>query len=135
MKRSVLLLLFLFSSAFFSCGMEVMEHREELGTLKEQSGDEDQKGKIAKEHDAAFKKIEAALIAKEIKTGISSKQIQSRYGSPSTSSPEGDGQRWLYRSLKGGFLNRPWVFLYFDKNGLLLRWDCGHTPACPEFSS
>ena len=112
-----------------------MEHREELGTLKEQSGDEADKDKIAKEHEAAFKKVEAALIAKEIKSGMSSKQIRSRYGSPSTSSAEGDGRRWLYRSLKGGFLDKPWIFLYFDKNDLLLRWDCGHTPACLEFSS
>ena len=132
MKRPVLLLLFLFSSAFFSCGMEVMEHREELGTLKEQSVEEAEKDKIAKAHESAFRKVEAAILSKEIKSGMASKQIRSDYGVSSSIRPEGDGEHWLYRSLKGGFLDKPWIFLYFDKNGMLTHWDCGHTPACPD---
>ena len=134
MRRLALFFPLLLACAFCFCGMEVVEHREELGTLKEQSVEEGEKDKIAQAHETAFKKIEAAILSKEIITGVSSKQIKSKYGAPSTSSPEGDGQRWLYRSLKGRFLDKPWIFLYFDNKDLLTHWDCGHTPACPDSS-
>ena len=121
------------SSFHLSYAMGVAEHREELGTLKEQSLEENEKGKITKLHEEAFKKVETALITQEIKQEATSKQIQSRYGAPSVITAIEDGERWLYRSLKGkGFLDKPWIFLYFDRHGKLSRWDCGHTPACPE---
>ncbi len=128
------LFLLVFASAFFFCGMELLEYREEIGTLKDQAGQEAEKAKHAKTHEEAFKKVEAALISGQLKTGTPVKDVRSRYGDPSTARPEGQGQRFLYRSLKGKFLDRPWIFLYFSQDGRLERWDCGHTPACPEYT-
>ncbi len=127
--------LFLLGGAYFSCGMELMQYGEEIGTLKDQAAQEAEKAKHAKLHEQAFKKVEAALIAGEIKAGAAMKDIRARYGEPSTVRPEGPGQRFLYRSLKGKFLDRPWIFLYFGADGRLIRWDCGHTAACPEYSA
>ncbi len=128
-KRWAFLLLFV--SSFLFCGMGVLEHREELGTLKEQSIQEEQKEKTSKAQEEAFKKVEAALKASEIKEGLELSQIRSRYGAPSAISPEGEGgQRWLYRSSKGKALEKPWIFLYFDSQSRLIRWECGHTEAC-----
>ena len=112
--------------------MEIMHHREEIGTLKDQAGARKEISEASKKNETAFKKVEAALIAKEIKTGDLSTRIQKRCGPPSAAAPEGDGQRWLYRSLQGGLLDKPWIWLYFDKTGALVRWECGHTAACAD---
>ena len=134
--RLAMLFLLLAGNFVLFCGMEVMEHREELGTLKAQAGDEAEKDKISKAHEEAFQKVAAAMTAGEIKIGALSKDIRARFGAPSVADAgEGGGQRWLYRSLKGrNALDKPWVFLYFDSKGILTRWDCGHVQGCAEFS-
>ena len=126
------LILFLASNLIFLCGMELLEHREEIGTLKDQAGAQNQINQASKEAEAAFQKVAEAVKSGKIRSGTLSKDVKSRHGAPSAVSPEGDGQRWLYRSMKGKTLERPWIFLYFDKGGSLVRQECGHTDACPE---
>lgn len=110
------------------CGMEMMEHREELGTLKEQGKDEAQKEKDLTEHEARFQAVRQALIGKELRIGALSKEVLSKYGKPVVAdSASGTGEKWLYRSRKGKWLDRPWVYLYFDQKKNLTSWECGHT--------
>lgn len=124
--------LVLLAGAFFFCGMELLQYREEIGTLKDQAAAQGDIGNAQKENEAAFQKAQSELAAGRIKAGDSSKQLRGRLGAPSSASPEGKGERWLYRSSKGKMLERPWIFFYFDAAGSLLRWECGHTPACPD---
>lgn len=134
MPRALLSLLLLAGATVF-CGMEVLAHREEIGTLKGQADAQNEIKKAQKENDEAFQKAEAQLLSGKLKTGTPSKDLRARCGAPSSVSPEGAGERWLYRSSKGKLLDRPWVFFYFDASGKLLRWECGHLKACPEISA
>ena len=110
------------------CGMEVMEHREELGTLKEQGKDEAEKEIILAEQEARFQAVRKALVGKELGIGVLSKEVLSKYGKPVVAdSAGGQGEKWLYRSRKGKWLDRPWVYLYFDQKKSLSGWECGHT--------
>lgn len=107
--------------------MEIIHHREELGTLKGQSVEEGEKAKISKEHQASYEKISRAMARQELKPGVSLKKIVSTYGKPASADRKNGHERWLYRSSKGPQMERPWIFLYFDENGKLLSWECGHT--------
>ena len=113
------------------CGMgdlgEVREHREEIRTLKEQSLGEAAKEKQLAEEEASFQSIRAALAAKTLATGAASKSVAKQYGKPIDVSPEGSGKKWLYRSRHGQWLERPWLYLYFDEKNTLVRWECFHT--------
>ncbi len=110
--------------------MEVLEHREELGTLKDQSKEGPMMEKLLNEHEAAFQKVRAAIASRELRPGISSKDVSKKYGKPIDDDAAGAGRKWLYRSKTGKWLNRPWITLYFDSTGKLEKWDCGHTE-CP----
>ena len=111
-------------------GMEVMEHRKELGTLKEQSKEGPMMEKILNEQEAAFQNIRKAIASGELKPGFSSKEVAKKYGNPIDKDTSNGGQKWLYRSKTGKWLDHPWIYLYFDPAGKLMKWDCNHTE-CP----
>ena len=110
--------------------MEVMEHREELGTLKEQSKEGPMMEKIQEEHEAAFQKVRGAILSRELRPGAPSKDVAKKYGKPIDEDASNGGRKWLYRSKTGKWLDRAWITLYFDGGGKLERWDCNHTE-CP----
>ncbi|MGH7197637.1 MAG: hypothetical protein ACREH5_02710 [Candidatus Omnitrophota bacterium] len=107
-----------------------MAHREELGTLKEQSKEGPMMEKLLNEHEAAFQKVKGAILSGELKPGVPSKDVAKKYGKPIDEDAPNGGQKWLYRSKTGKWLDRPWITLYFDAGGKLEKWDCGHTE-CP----
>ena len=110
--------------------MEVLEHREELGTLKEQSKEGPIMEKILNEHEAVFQKVREAIASRELRPGIPSKDVAKKYGNPIDKDTSDGGQKWLYRSKTGKWLDRAWIMLYFDAGGRLEKWDCNHTE-CP----
>ena len=112
--------------------MDIIQHREEISTLKDQSAAQDEINKISQAQEKAFRNVEKAMASKEIQPGMTSKQVRSRYGEPSVTGSVETGSRWLYRSVKGSFIARPWIFLYFNPAGELARWECGHTAACRD---
>jgi hypothetical protein len=111
-------------------GMEVMEHREELGTLKEQSKEGPMMEKLLADQEAAFQKVRGAIASRELRPGELSKDVAKKYGKPIDQDVWGAGQKWLYRSKTGKWLERPWIYLFFDADGKLEKWDCNHTE-CP----
>ena len=118
--------LFLIFIPILFCGMGIMEHGEEISTLKDQAAAEAVKGKLSAEQEKAFENVSRAAGRKELHAGLTRKNILDRYGKPSMSDSSNGEERWLYRSSKGKMLERPWIFLYFDSRGNLSRWDCGH---------
>lgn len=126
-RRSFTVFMLALSMALI-CGMEMMEHAEELGTLQEQGKDEAQKEKHLAEQEARFQAVRQALIGKELKIGVLSKEVLIKYGKPVVAdSAGGTGEKWLYRSRKGKWLDRGWVYLYFDQKKSFTGWECGHT--------
>ena len=112
---------------FLLCAMGVMEHREELGTLKEHGQEADAQEKELAEQEARFQSVKAAIIAAELKAGTSAKEITKKFGKPIDTAPLEKGEKWLYRSRTGKWLDTPWIYIYFDEQGYLTRWECAHT--------
>ncbi len=119
------------TAAVFSCGMgdlgQAREHREEIGTLKEQSEDEAAKLKELAAQDASFQSVRAAIIRGELQAGTSGKVFAKKFGLPSVKDPEGEGLEWLYMARSKKWLQTPRVALYFDKGNRLESWECFHT--------
>lgn len=109
------------------CGMEVMEHRQELGTLKEQSQEGPRMEEALEKQEASFLGVAEALRTKALAKGAAGRDVSSRYGSPVTVSPGPGGEQWMYRSRHGKRLQTPWVFLYFGEDGRLRDWKCART--------
>ena len=125
--RLFLLPLFLGSSVLIFCGMEVMQYREELGTLKEHASNEGERKKFEKSQENSFQAVDKAVKSKKISVGTTTADFLNRFGAPNAKDSSENGQRWLYRSIHGKALEKPWIFFYFDPQGKLLRWECGHT--------
>ena len=113
---------------FFSCGMGgVFEHREELGTLKDQGEEEAGKEKELAAQDASFQNVKAAIVRGELKEGMPGRDLVSKLGPPAVTIPKDEGHEWLYIARSKKWLDSPRVALYFDKDGRLKGWECTHT--------
>lgn len=109
------------------CGMEVIKYREEIGTLKDHSANEDSKKKIQKQHEDSFHLVEAAMKSRSINPGVTAEAFSSKFGRPNAVDVSAEGERWLYRASKGKIFELPWYFFYFNSKKKLVRWECGHT--------
>jgi hypothetical protein len=132
-KRSPLLLtvfLFLICLAAAS-GMEILEHRKELGVLKEHGRDEEQKEKELERRESAFQGVRNAIKGGQLTKGASSRDVEKKYDRPAVSGPEGNGEEWIYFGRSSERLRAPRVHLYFSESRRLERWEC-HYADCDE---
>ena len=73
----------LLTTWLFACGMgEVAEHREELGTLKDEGEDQDAMEKELADHEAHFQNVKAAILRGELKEGMRTRELSGKLGSP-----------------------------------------------------
>ncbi len=103
---------------------EVFEHREELGTLKEQGEEEKKKAEALAEERLTFQNILSALREKRLEKGMPAKEVAQKFGRPWVESQKVSALEWLYFNPSGKWLQNPRIQLNFDKDKRLAGWEC-----------
>lgn len=112
------------------CGAGLHQNAEELLTLKAQGDEEAAKEKETVLHDQVFTNLQNAIVSGKVKKGMSGVEIRKKYGEPLAVGDSPDGAKWLYKARgHKKWLEVPRVWLYFDKKGNLIRWECAY-PSC-----
>lgn len=108
----------------------VFEHREELGTLKEQGDNEKKKAEYLTEQRAHFNGILDGIRRKELKVGMSADESSKKWGKAEVESSAQSGWEWIYIDPQGKRLKNPRIELHFDNDRRLTSWECSYVE-CP----
>ena len=120
--------LFLLCCALFFCGMSLMPNGEELKTLKDQGDEEAAKEKLMTEQDKSFEFVKTAILDHGLKKGDRSGDVSRKFGKPAAVDKKDAAEKWLYKARgRKKWLDVPRVWLFFDKKGRLMSWECAHT--------
>lgn len=114
-------------SCVFLMGMDIVPHREALGTLKDLSDSRAQEEDALRRQEESFQKTLMLIKSGELEPGKSADWLRRRAGEPVSVTQSEGSRAWLYRARNGRGLDTPWIFVYADDKGRIVRWECGHT--------
>jgi hypothetical protein len=121
----------------FLSGCAKVAHLDQLLTIKAYSDNKDLQEKFILQQNQNFKKLLAAVKDGTLEPGTTHRVILKEFGAPIlsrlTAADGKDLDVWLYRYATEYF-NSEKVYLYFDQEGKLVKWDLV-TPSPKEKSS
>lgn len=107
-------------------GCAKLQHLDQLLTLKGLSDEQVQMGKEIDRQDARFERLVAAVEEGSIGKYKNQKSVSGQFGPPVyIEKNEEDGRSlevWVYR-YAAKFFDSPKVYLYWNQDGNLIRWD------------
>lgn len=107
-------------------GCAKLQHLDQLLTLKGLSDEQVQMGKEIDLQDARFERLVAAVEEGSIGKYKNQKSVSGQFGPPVyIEKNEEDGRSlevWVYR-YAARFFDSPKVYLYWNQDGNLIRWD------------
>jgi hypothetical protein len=112
-------------------GCGVLIKSDPIETLADQGRQEDLKNKALKEEAERFEKVLGALKSGAIQKGALSGEIEKSYGAPVVVIPKDEGQSWLYNAKGRRWFKQPKIYLYFDREKKLKKWECSYTDCGP----
>ena len=109
----------------FISGCAILEHKDQLLTLKSLGDDQDRQKKFIERQEKNFKLLLSDIEKGALKKGTTRRQILSRFGEPISIKEIGDDPMFLeqftYRHPEQ-FFGSEKVYLFFDKNQALAEW-------------
>ncbi len=112
-------------------GCAILEHKDQLLTLKRLGDDQARQGQFIKRQESKFKLLLSDVNKGLLKKGTARKQILSRYGEPISIKEIKDDplflEQFAYRHPEQ-FFGSEKVYLFFDKNQTLVQWLYEPTP-------
>ena len=109
---------------FFLAGCTAASHMEELNTLRAMGKEEKSKAQDTHDEDKNFQKIKAAITEGRLKPGMKAGEVSRQGGEPVVISPQENGEKWVYKPGNADWFSGPKISLYFNKSGLLKKWEC-----------
>ena len=103
---------------------------EAVQTLVEIEKDMKVKDEALEKSDESYLKLKTAMEEHHIKAGTKSSRVKKRFGKPVAVLTDGEGERWFYRAKEGGRFKAHKIYLFFNKNRRLEKWECIRTD-CP----
>ncbi len=73
---------------------------------------------------ANFQRLKNYIDSNRIKKGISVKSAIKKFGEPVLSFAEEEGERWVYKAADADWIDGEKIYLFFDKKGGLIGWEC-----------
>jgi len=119
-------------AALFQAGC-IAKNIEGLSTLSALGKDAEDQEAILRKESENFDKLKRALCSQLLRVQLSGAEIIHTYGAPIVVMSQPDTVRWIYQGHTGGVFSDPKIYLYFDENQLLKRWeiiraDCADVP-------
>lgn len=109
----------------FLSGCAILEHKDQLLTLKRLGDDQARQEQFLKLQESKFKLLLLDINGGLLKKGTNRKQILSRYGEPISIKEIKDdpviSEQFAYRHPEQ-FFGSEKVYLLFDKNQILVEW-------------
>jgi hypothetical protein len=96
---------------------------EGLSTLIEVGKGQAEIQKAFAEETRIFNGVKKAVQSSAIKNGQTNSEILSKYGEPvvSVRDYDTDREKWIYKPAKSSFSEGERIYLFFDKNGVLVE--------------
>jgi len=102
----------------------VARHASDLTTLVSQAKEEGGKQADLDREQKSFKALEEAIRAGKVRPGMTQSSIENRFGEPIVVLEEQKGRTaWLYQSPDWNWFAARKIYLEFDRNGKLRKWD------------
>lgn len=117
--------------AFSLHGCGILIKSDPIETLADQGRQEDLKNKALKEENERFEKVLGALKNGALRKGEPASEIEKKYGAPVVVIPKDEAQSWLYNAKGRGWFKQPKIYLYFDREKKLEKWECSYTDCGP----
>ncbi len=130
-KRPIFILILLAAALQMTAGCAVTSNLEELKTLKAMVDEDKEKARDLKQEDKIFENIQKAIREERLKPGMSSEEVTRQWGGPIIKAVEGQSERWAYKEKTGDWFKGAKVYLFFDQEGRLEKWQCIRA-ACGE---
>ncbi|HLD49581.1 MAG TPA: hypothetical protein VJC08_00130 [bacterium] len=96
---------------------------EGAATLLDMKKDEAKKQEMLNREESNFQAIKAAAQKQGLKIGMSAREAE-HMSAPTLIVREEKGWRWMYQGKGGKVLDRPKIYLFFDENYRLAKWEC-----------
>lgn len=82
------------------------------------------KEQAEKQETKNFRRLKNYIEKSKIKKGVSTKSAISKFGQPVALLSESKGERWAYKPSDANWFGGEKIYLFFDKNGNLVDWEC-----------
>jgi len=100
-----------------------------LGDLSKVGKSQSQIQRALDKETAVYTEVKKALINNELNMGSSAEQIQKHFGPPVVIVKQGDVWRHLYKPAHSTHFSGEKIYLFFDENGKLVRFQTADFPA------
>jgi len=119
----------------FLSGCAILEHKNELLTLKSLGDDQAKQEQFLKRQEKKFQLLLSDYEKGKLKQGTAQKAVLSRYGEPISMKKNEDqpevSEQFVYRHPEQ-FFGSEKIYLYFDKDSKLIKWQ--YQPATEDNS-
>ncbi|MBI4367981.1 MAG: hypothetical protein HY588_01160 [Candidatus Omnitrophica bacterium] len=95
-----------------------------VGFLKGLAANEEQKAAVLQAETVRFQELKRAISDRKLKTEISQGEFERQFGKPVVVLQEGTREKYVYKSGKAGWFGGEKVYLYFDQQSKLVKWEC-----------
>lgn len=95
-----------------------------IQTLIELGKSEKDKEKILKQETMNFEKVKKYINSNKIEKGISKDIAVKKFGEPVLIFSEPEAERWAYKAADASWLSGEKIYLFFDKDAKLVKWEC-----------
>jgi hypothetical protein len=99
----------------------------DIGTLLDIKRSEESEKEYLKKASENFERAVTKINTGEIKIGVKKTEVVQKIGDPLLQYKKAGGETFVYRPSEDAWFKGKKVYLYFDSNGQLARWQCFHT--------
>ena len=82
------------------------------------------KQRALKQETKNFQSVKKYIDDNKIKKGISAKYAIKKFGEPVLVLSDSEGEKWAYKRSDVDWVGGEKIYLFFDKEGKLLDWEC-----------